>query len=163
MSLPRYKLPRVPIIVGGVEKENLGSIYSPNGELVCKTMEQAWRGNQKDDKNTTENDSSCIPEGVYIVEWQPPSFGRDYEYYRFRAIAGRTINKNALDANGKPMSSILMHPITFVKDLLGCVGVGSRFNDFNKDGIPDMEASKAKLKWMTQNLPKIFELEIFKK
>jgi len=163
MSLPRYKLPRVPIIVDGVEKENLGSIYGPVGELVCKTMELPWRGNQKDNPNTAENDASCIPEGIYIVEKQQPNPSRPYGYFRFRAIPGRTINKNVKDKLGKPMSAILMHRITYVKDLLGCIGIGGRFQDLNGDGVPDMVESSKQLEWMYQNMPDVFELEIFKK
>ncbi len=61
------------------------------------------------------------------------------------------------------MSSILMHPITLVKDLLGCIGVGSRFLDINKDGVPDMADSVKKLAWMYEHMPNVFELEIIKK
>lgn len=163
MSLPRYKLPRVPIIVDGVEKENLGSIYAPDGELICKTLERPWLNNQKDNPNTAENDASCVPVGIYILEKQPPKEDRNYGYFRFRAVAGRSIHPAIKDKTGKLMSKILVHRITYVQDLLGCIGVGGRFADLNGDGVLDMADSSKKLEWMYQNLPDVFELEIFKK
>jgi hypothetical protein len=158
MGLPRYKLPRVPIIVDGVEKENLGSIYAPNGDLICKTMELAWRNNKV---GQTADTASCIPLGIHIFEKMPGNDHYPDGYFRARQIAGRTINHNYKDKNGQSMSSVLMHPITYVKDLLGCIGVGSRLIDLNGDGVPDMAESKIKLKWMVQNMPDVFELEIY--
>lgn len=163
--MERYVLERVYLFDKfGNPVETLGSIYDLSRNIICKTMELPWRNNQKDDPNTPINEASCIPEGLYIFEKQAPgTFGRYYGYFRARAIQGRTINKSALDANKKPMSSILMHRITYVKDLLGCIGIGSRFFDFNKDGWPDMAESGKKLEWMYQNMPDVFELEIKKK
>lgn len=135
--------------------ETLGSWYDDKGQLICKTMELPW--------NNNERNISCIPEGVYIIEKQKPKEDRKYGYFRFRAVKGRSINRYINDSEGKPMSSILVHRITYVKDLLGCIGVGSRFADLNKDGVPDMAASSVKLEWMYKNLPDIIELTIIKK
>lgn len=121
--------------------ETLGSIYSPSGELICKTLELPWLENKRS--------VSCIPEGSYRVIYQPPKPGRDYEYFRLPLVPGR--------------SGILIHRITFVKDLKGCIGVGSRFMDLNKDGVPDMVESGRKLQWMIDNLPREFTLTIIKK
>lgn len=129
--------------------ETLGSFYSPARELVCKTMELPWLDNK--------SNISCIPEGVYVVRKMPPGFGRDYGYFRFMSVAGRSINRVL------GMSTILIHRIAYVKDLLGCIGVGGRFADLNKDGVPDMADSGKKLQWMWENLPDEFELEIAKK
>lgn len=153
--MERFTLPRVEL-----PTETLGSIYSPNNELICKTMELVWRNNQV---GKTADTASCIPYGIHIFECMPGIEKYPDGYFRARKIEGRTINKNFLDKNGEPMSRVLMHPITYVKDLLGCIGVGSRFHDFNNDGVPDMAESKAKLKWMVQVMPKVFELEIIKK
>lgn len=138
-------------------------MYDSNGELICKTMELPWRNNVRDNPNTIENEASCIPEGVYIFEKQLPKADRPYGYFRARAIPGRSLNKFIKDKFGSSMSSILIHRITYVKDLLGCIGVGGRFHDFNKDGVPDMADSSSKLEWMYKNLPDVFELEIIKK
>lgn len=129
--------------------ETLGSYYWKDMELVAKTMELPWKNNA--------SNISCVPEDIYEVVKMPPGFGRDYVYFRFVKVNGRGINKEL------GMSTILIHPITYVKDLQGCVGAGSRFHDFNKDGIPDMAESTKKLKWMAENFPNKFELEIRKK
>jgi hypothetical protein len=116
-------------------------------------MELPWRENKS---AATSAEASCIPEGLYTVRKNPPKEDRNYGYFRFDYVAGRRIN-----ALGK--SHILVHRITYVKDLLGCVGVGGRFADLNKDGVPDMVESGKQLEWMYKNLPDVFQLEIRKK
>lgn len=141
----RYPLERVYL-----PTETLGSWYIPDKkEVICKTLELPWRDNQ--------HNISCIPEGIYVFKKMPPGFGRDHGHFRALSVPGRSVNK-ALN-----MSTILVHRVNFVKDLLGCIGAGSRFADLNKDGIPDVEESKKKLQWMYENLPDIFELAITKK
>ena len=124
-----------------LKPETLGSIYNAEGDIICKTMELPWKNN--------ERNVSCIPEGTYLVIKQPPKDSRPYAYFRLPEVPGR--------------SGILIHRITYVKDLRGCIGVGSRFHDFNKDGIPDMAESGVKLQWMIDNLPEKFYLEITRK
>jgi hypothetical protein len=132
--------------------ETLGSMYDDaTRELLAKTMELPWRDNKR---SPDSNEASCVPEGIYLIVKQEPKPGRDYGYFRFKHVPGRGINS----ATG--MSSILIHRITYVKDLLGCVGVGSRFHDFNKDGVPDMAESSVKMEWLYQNLPNEFTLTI---
>lgn len=121
--------------------ETLGSIYAPDGSLVCKTMELPWKDNARS--------VSCIPEGTYHVIKQPPKPSRQYPYFRLPKVNGR--------------SGILIHRITYVKDLRGCIGVGGRFVDLNKDGVPDMVDSSKKLQWMIDNLPEEFDLIITEK
>lgn len=132
-----------------LETETLGSWYNDDGTMVCKTMELPWLDNQ--------SNISCIPEGFYRLKKMPPGFGRNYSYFRFYNVPGRGINQFV------NMSTILVHKITYVKDLKGCIGVGGRFVDLNKDGVPDIADSSMKLKWMTDNLPNEFELTIIKK
>jgi hypothetical protein len=124
-----------------LETETLGSIYDIDGELICKTMELPWRNNNRN--------VSCIPEGTYKVILQPPKESRPYPYFRVLDVPNR--------------SGILLHRITYVEDLRGCIGVGSRFHDFNGDGVPDMAQSSVKLTWMTENLPEEFLLTISEK
>lgn len=147
-ELKKYTIERVYL-----PTETLGSWYDSERFIICKTMELPWRDNKS---AATSAEASCIPEGIYHVRKNPPKPTRNYGYFRFDYVPGRRIN-----ADGK--SHILVHRITYVKDLLGCIGVGSRFGDFNKDGVPDMEASGAKLEWMYKNLPDEFLIEIKKK
>lgn len=134
--MDKYYLKRVKL-----PTETLGSIYNEAGELICKTMELPWKSNKRG--------ISCIPDGTYLVVKQPPKPGRDYPYFRIPDVEGR--------------SGILIHRITYVKDLRGCIGVGGRFVDLNKDGVPDMVDSGKKLQWMIDNLPDQFLLVISEK
>lgn len=128
-----YTLKRVYL-----ETETLGSIYNPLGDLVCKTMELPWKENKRA--------ISCIPEGIYRVVVQPPKEGRNYSYFRLPDVKGR--------------SGILIHKITYVKDLKGCIGVGGAFQDLNGDTVPDMINSTKTLEIMVETLPKEFLLNI---
>lgn len=134
--MTQYKLERVYL-----ETETLGSIYGPDGALICKTLELPWKENKRS--------ISCIPEGTYDVIKQPPKPSRNYAYFRLPHVPDR--------------DGILIHKITFVKDLQGCIGIGSRFADLNKDGVPDMVESGIKLQWLVDHLPDEFELTITKK
>lgn len=136
--------------------ETLGSWYW-QGKLLVKTMELPWHNNA--------HNISCIPEDTYTVDKKPPilvddpntplideSGGfkpRPYWHFRFRKVLNR--------------QGVLVHKITYVEDLLGCVGVGLSFKDFNKDGIPDMDSSTDALKLLVDIMPDTFRLQIKKK
>jgi len=126
----------------------LGSLYL-DGKLLCKTMELRWQGNRKG--------ISCIPEGDYLTTKEPPIPAndpsgrkqRDYWHFRIHDVPDR--------------SGILIHKITYVKDLQGCIGVGQDFRDFNKDGVLDMAGSTLALEKLVKELPDKFTLTIRKK
>lgn len=144
-----YKIERVYL-----ETETLGSLYSPTGELLAKSMELPWRDNKI---SADSSIASCIKEDIYTVVKQPPKESRPYGYFRIKYVEGRSINKET------GMSSILWHRITFVKDLLGCIGIGGAFSDLNKDGVPDMIESGKTLQKLYETLPEEFQLLITKK
>jgi hypothetical protein len=131
-----------------LQTETLGSLYM-DGVLLCKTMELPWKDNQRS--------ISCIPEGEYLVTKEPPILAndpsgrkqRDYWHFRFHYVPKR--------------SGVLIHKITYVKDLQGCIGVGLDFKDFNKDGVPDMADSTKALDKLVKTLPDKFTLKISKK
>lgn len=128
--------------------ETLSSIFY-NGEMICKGMELPWKENKRG--------ISCIPEGSYEVTKEPPIQAndplgrkqRDYWHFRIHDVPGR--------------SGVLIHKITYVKDLQGCIGVGMDFKDFNKDGVPDMADSTKALQKLIDTLPDKFILTITKK
>lgn len=123
-----------------LKTETLGSLYF-YGKLLCKTMELPWRDNRRS--------ISCIPEDVYLVIKQPPKESRPYPYFRLPNVPGR--------------SGILIHKISYVSGLKGCIGVGKEFKDLNNDGVPDMIRSGEALQELIDLLPDQFELEIRKK
>jgi hypothetical protein len=120
--------------------ETLGSMFI-NGEFACKTMELPWKDNQRS--------ISCIPEGTYKVIKQPPKEGRPYPYFRLPNVPGR--------------SGILIHKISYVSGLKGCIGVGMEFSDLNKDGVPDIVRSGEALTMLINKLPDEFTIVIRKK
>jgi hypothetical protein len=119
--------------------ETLGSWYV-DGIITCKTMELPWKNNQ--------HNISCIPEGTYQVIREATSLHHEYPHFRVLNVQGR---------NG-----ILVHRITYVSGLQGCIGVGE-FKDLNGDRVPDMINSGINLKKLYDMLPDHFELEIRKK
>lgn len=133
----------------------LGSIISPQGGLICKTLELPWKDNQRS--------ISCIPEGKYQVLKMPPIPGdnpstpedesggrhpRPYWHFRLPKVPGR--------------SGILIHRGTDPNHSQGCILVGGRFKDYSSDA-PGLAESGAKLQWMVDNMPDEFDLLIEKK
>ncbi len=117
--------------------ETLGSLFV-DGVMVCKTMELPWKDNARS--------VSCIPEGNYLVSKQPPKEGREYPYFRFAKVPGR--------------GGILIHKISYVSGLKGCIGVGKEFKDLNADGVPDIIRSGEALQELIDLLPNQFEITI---
>ena len=125
--------------------ETLGSLYF-NEKMLCKTMELPWKDNQKS--------ISCIPLGFYHVTKEPPIPAndpsgrkqRDYWHFRLHNVPGR--------------SGVLIHKISYVSGLLGCIGVGKAFKDLNNDGVPDLIRSGEALQELVNTLPDKFTLTI---
>lgn len=120
--------------------ETLGSFYSDN-VVICKTMELPWFNNNRN--------VSCIPEGTYVCIREAFTEKHPYPHFRIMDVPGR--------------SGILIHKITYVKDLRGCVGVGQAFADLNKDGVPDIVRSTIALQELYDMMPDVFDLTIMEK
>lgn len=133
-----------------LQTETLSSIYFEN-KYLCKGMELVWKNNQRG--------VSCIPEGTYLCTKEKPipkddpdtlideSGGfkpRDYWHFRLHKVPGR--------------SGVLIHKITYVKDLQGCLGVGMSFKDFNGDNVLDMAESTKALQLLVDTLPDVFNI-----
>lgn len=146
-KLPLYLLERVYL-----KDRTLGSIYSPQGGLIAKTLELPWLDNKRS--------VSCIKEGKYLVTFSPPvlqddpntevdeSGGRHprpYDHYIIHNVPGR--------------SGILIHRGMNPSWSQGCILVGGRFENY-ETAQPTLGDSANKLKWMTSNLPKKFNLLI---
>ncbi len=131
---------KVEIHTISLPTETLGSLFV-DGVMICKTMELPWRDNKKS--------VSCIPAGTYTVMKQEPKEGRNYPYFRFKKVPGR--------------GGILIHKISYVSGLKGCIGVGKEFKDLNNDGTPDIIRSGEALQELIDLLPDEFELTIIRK
>ena len=113
-------------------------VLSVEDRFMTHTMELPWNNNNRN--------ISCIPEGMYQVIKQSATKIRPYDYFRFVHVDGRT--------------GILIHRITYVKDLRGCIGVGREWFDINKDGTPDLIKSGQALTEMIKILPDQFTITI---
>ena len=135
--------------------QTLGSWFF-NGIMLCKTMELPSLNNQRS--------ISCIPYGDYVTTKEEPidvddpetpvdeSYGRKprpYWHFRLHDVPGR--------------SGILVHKITYVRDLRGCIGVGFDFRDLNKDEVLDMTGSTMALERLVRTMPDKFILRFEKK
>lgn len=121
-----------------LETESLGSIYDLQRKVIVKTMELPWKDNN--------HNVSCIPEGLHRVVKEAHSTHHEYPHFRLPDVK---------DRNG-----ILIHLITYVSGLLGCIGVGSSFADFNKDGVPDIKDSSLALNKLYAQMPDEFYMLI---
>jgi hypothetical protein len=84
-----------------------------DGKEFCKTLERPWLNNQPDNPKTLENDSSCIPEGVYkVVRRSSEKFGK---------------HLHLLDVPNR--SFILIHSGNTIDEILGCLLVGDKILD----------------------------------
>lgn len=140
---------KVEILRMKLPTETLGTLNVLKGKEIiftCKTMELPW--------NNNKHNISCIPDGEYIGNKQKAEERRNYDYIRFSPVKGRNIDSVT------KLSSILMHRITYVKDLLGCIGIGGKFFDLNKDGVPDIIESGKTLQTLYDILPDKFPITI---
>ena len=102
-------------------KQTEGVLYLIDKNKIifeCKTLELPWLNNNRR--------VSCIPTGKYkAVKHVSPKFG------------------NCLWIKDVPnRSEILIHPANYVRQLLGCIALGNKHIDMNRDGLMDVADSK---------------------
>ncbi len=135
-----------------LETESLGSWYF-EGVILVKTMELPWKNNA--------HNISCIPESPagrpYLCKKEAYTEKHPYPHFRITGVPD-------YDFKGrKERTGILVHLITYVSGLKGCVGVGNKFADLNKDEVPDMAESTLALNKLYATMPDEFLLEIKEK
>ena len=151
---------KVELVRQYLETETVGEILL-DGVSIVKTLELP----RLDGSNIPNK--TCFPEGSYLVKkeliaihhqkamvdawvkndpvaWKKSITDNHFQYphFRFYGVPGRI--------------GILIHKITYVKDLLGCVGVGMSFADFNNDGVPDIGQSTIGLEKLWNAMPEEF-------
>lgn len=125
-------------IIRGKANNYTPGVFYWNGEQLCRTLELPWKNNSKN--------VSCIPTGLYYCIKQPPKQSRPYTYFRFMRVPNR--------------EGILIHKITYVKDLRGCIGVGLILNEDAKKGTCQMLHSTSAMELLQRVLPETFLIEI---
>ncbi len=154
--------PDYPIVRVYLPTQTLGSWYGVDHTTVlCKTMELPWRNNAR---SSDPYKASCLPEGRYLVTWSAPvlkddpttpvdeSGGRRPRPYEHFIIHGTA-----------PRQGCLVHRITNVEDLLGCIGVGQQHVNLDKDADYEIAGSTAALEHLVRTLPKRFYINITNK
>lgn len=124
--------------------ETLGSwFFRDMNNFLVKTMElpRLDGGNHPN--------VNCFPEGIYEVIKELYTEKHPYPHFRVLNVPGR--------------KGILVHKITYVKDLLGCIGVGLSFEDWNNDKVPDMKQSTDGLELLIKTMPDRFMLKVEEK
>jgi hypothetical protein len=102
----------------------------------CVTMEL------EEDKNAVRDD--CIPTGLYNVKRR---YSNKYGWhFHILDVPNRTL--------------ILIHEANYSYQLLGCIGVGEKITDINRDGLDDITNSRATKKTLLSLLPDNFKLKI---
>lgn len=112
-------------------------LFDGTGQLFSgTTLELPWLGNA--------NRISCIPCGSYhVTPRESRKFG---DHFILNDVGGRQL--------------ILIHPGNLVSDTQGCIILGSRFEDLDRDGKNDVTGSRAALAGLLQSAPEGFMLTI---
>lgn len=107
-------------------KETLGMLFVFNPDLTfwsCYTLERPWLQNQIG--------ISCIPKGVYKCKMtHSPKFQK--MTYQLMSVPNR--------------SAIRIHSGNYNSDIEGCILLGNKLQDINKDGQLDVVNSTATIK-----------------
>lgn len=104
--------------------------------FFCVTMEL------EEDCNAVRDDA--IPIGLYDVVRR---YSKKYGWHF-----------HVLDVPNR--SLILIHEANYSSQLLGCIGVGEKISDINKDGLDDITNSRATKRKLLRLLPEKFKLRI---
>jgi len=126
------------------DTETLGDLTVYDGKEVvfqCKTLELPWKENKKK--------ISCIPEGSYLVKKRESHSKRPYDHFHIQNVPNR--------------DWILIHIGNLYTHIQGCILVGEKFGDINKDGVLDVLNSTSTLTMLYAIMPQAFVLTLKKK
>lgn len=103
-----------------------GALLTSNGRKICCTLERPNLHNQKDNPKTSENESSCVPEGFYkVIRYSGTKFPN---VWKITEVSGR--------------SDILFHTANYVSELLGCVATCEQIIDMDPKETGKVSAEK---------------------
>ncbi|MBT1699485.1 hypothetical protein KK083_21485 [Fulvivirgaceae bacterium PWU4] len=118
-------------------KQTIGELVI-DGVEICKTLELQWLHN--------ERNKSCIPEGTYTVVKRLAHAKRKYNHFHITDVPNRTF--------------ILIHTGNYSSQILGCILVGDRHIDLNRDGLVDVANSATTLTKLYDLLPDKFQIAV---
>ena len=132
---------KIKIIRQFYKKEQTeGKLFLFDGEKIvfeCFTLELEWDDNMKN--------ISCIPKGIYFAAKEIDD-ERGW-VLRFLEVEGR--------------SGILVHKGNFHFDILGCILVGNKKHDLNKDGLIDVVNSTMTMGALSRKIDQdVIQIEI---
>ena len=123
------------------QSQTIGTLEVVNGgvELFsCMTLELAWNNNARQ--------ISCIPNGEYSCEKKEATAAIPYQHVTVLNVRDR--------------SGIAIHKANYASQLRGCIAVGDKHVDMNKDGNLDVTNSSNTFKKLMEILPNNFKLII---
>lgn len=110
------------------KEATLGTLFDGDKEII-RTLERPNLDNQKDNPKTKENESSCIPEGIYLCKkYSSPKFPDNWEV-----------------TNVPNRSHILIHCANYVYEIEGCIATATTIIDMNPKNDKKIDESR---KWM---------------
>ena len=123
------------------EIQTIGRLDVVNGDVElfsCMTLELAWNNNLRQ--------ISCIPYGEYNCEKKEATAAIPYQHITVLNVRDR--------------SGIAIHKANYASQLRGCIAVGDKHVDINKDGNLDVTNSSNTFKKLMDILPNNFKLTI---
>jgi len=123
------------------EIQTIGRLDVFNGDVElfsCMTLELAWNNNLRQ--------ISCIPYGEYNCEKKEATAAIPYQHVTVLNVRDR--------------SGIAIHKANYASQLRGCIAVGDKHVDINKDGNLDVTNSSNTFKKLMDILPNNFKLTI---
>lgn len=130
-----------------------GRLLDDKGNEICQILERPKiyenKENLSDDPKTKVNESCCIPEGEYVVEF---TYSPKFEHKLF------------LVCNVSHRDGIRIHAANYVSELKGCLAPAMKIIDQGEKVAPDQRYkginSVEALNKLTAILPKKFTLKI---
>ena len=121
--------------------EAIGQMVVAEGENVlfkCSTLELPWRGNMQS--------VSCIYSGTFRCVKVPQTSNIPYPHIWIKDVYNR--------------EGIKIHIVNYARQLRGCIGVGEKHLDIDKDGQLDITNSRKTFEKLMAALPDTFNITV---
>ena len=115
----------------------IGRIETAEGQPIVETLERKENNNLRDDPNSLQNESACIPEGTYVCKWtrsnrfsniKKKKLGDQYTEERDAVYTYELIDV-------KDRAGIRIHSANWTHQLHGCIAPATVIIDMNPKGV----------------------------